>query len=125
MRVYIYKKAKDVPAGYYILCLTKAEELQCSAPSLVHSSEIEEMWKDKAIKEKYNKMAKRLKEEIREKGSAKLVVDWRGSARYESVSNRFASAKATEKWLNQQASDDDDDFDDMRLFEDMFVNDHF
>eukprot|EP00794_Sanderia_malayensis_P017191 gene17191-18922_t len=121
MRVYIYKKAKDVPAGYYILCLTKAEEVQCSAPSLAHSSEIEEMWKDKAIKEKFNAMAKQMKQEIREKGSAKLVVDWGRSARYESVSNRFASAKATEEWVNGE----DFDVDDMSLFEDMFVNDHF
>eukprot|EP00794_Sanderia_malayensis_P004039 gene4039-4589_t len=95
MRVYIYKKAKDVPAGYYILCLTKAEELQCSAPSLVHSDEIEEMWKNEATKEKFNGMAKQMKQDVRRKGSARLVVDWRSEARYEAVANRFASAKAT------------------------------
>eukprot|EP00794_Sanderia_malayensis_P002394 gene2394-2754_t len=50
MRVYIYKKAKEVPAGYFILCLMKAEEVQCSAPSLVHSDEIEELWKDQSTK---------------------------------------------------------------------------
>eukprot|EP00794_Sanderia_malayensis_P020975 gene20975-23032_t len=124
MRMYIYKKAKEVPAGYFILCLTKAEELECSAPSLVHSDEIEELWKNEAIKEKFSSLAKRLKKEIREKGSETLVIDWRTEARYEAVANRFASAKATEEWLNQQASDDDD-IDDMKLFEDMLVNDHF
>eukprot|EP00794_Sanderia_malayensis_P014670 gene14670-16198_t len=124
MRVYIYKKAKDVSAGYYILCLTKAEELQCSAPSLVHSDEIEEMWKNEATKEKFNGMAKQMKQDVRRKGSARLVVDWRSEARYEAVANRFASAKATEEWLNQQASDDGD-IDDMRLFENIWVNDHF
>eukprot|EP00794_Sanderia_malayensis_P001545 gene1545-1708_t len=114
MRVYTYKKVKEVPAGYFILCLTKAEELQCSAPSLVHSDEIEELWKNEAIKEKFSGMAKRLKEDIRQKGSARLIIDWRSDAGYEAVSNRFASAKATEEWLNQQGSDND--VDEMRLF---------
>eukprot|EP00794_Sanderia_malayensis_P001595 gene1595-1761_t len=86
--------------------------------------EIEELWKDQSTKEKFNGMARRLKKEIQEKGSATLVIDWKSEARYEAVANRFASAKATEEWLNQQASDDDD-IDDMRLFEDMLVNDHF
>eukprot|EP00794_Sanderia_malayensis_P014783 gene14783-16320_t len=67
-------------------------------------------------------MAKQLKEEIRAKASARLVIECTTNARYEAVSNRFASAKATEELLNEI---DDIEMDDMRLFEDMFVNDHF
>eukprot|EP00794_Sanderia_malayensis_P014666 gene14666-16193_t len=127
MRVYTYSKVKEVLAGYFILCLTKAEKLQCNAPSLVHTDEIEELWKDQSTKEKLNGMAKGLKQEIREKGSARLVIDWRSDARLEEVANRFASAKATEELLHKEDKTRPAlyDVDDMRLFEDMLVNDHF
>eukprot|EP00794_Sanderia_malayensis_P004038 gene4038-4588_t len=80
------------------------------------------MWKNQSTKEKFNGMAKQLKEEIRAKASARLVIECTTNARYEAVSNRFASAKATEELLNEI---DDIEIDDMRLFEDMLVNDHF
>eukprot|EP00794_Sanderia_malayensis_P001449 gene1449-1594_t len=87
MPVYMYTKIKEVPAGYFILCLTRAEELQCSASSLVRTEKIEELWLNEAIKEKFSSMAKRLKEDIRQKGSARHIIDWRSDARYEAVSN--------------------------------------
>eukprot|EP00794_Sanderia_malayensis_P004320 gene4320-4894_t len=118
MRVHTCSKVKEVSAGYFILYMRKAEDLQCSPSCLVKTDDIEELWKDENTKEKFNNICKRLKEEICDYEHTRLMIDWKRDAKFEAVSNRFTSAKATKELLSI-GEDSDYEIDDVKLFEDM------
>eukprot|EP00794_Sanderia_malayensis_P001282 gene1282-1414_t len=123
MRVHTCSKVKEVSAGYFILYMRKAEDLQCSPSCLVKTDDIEELWKDENTKEKFNNICKRLKEEICDYEHTRLMIDWKRDAKFEAVSNRFTSAKATKELLSI-GEDSDYEIDDVKLFEDINTRIH-